>query len=37
LNAEKLNGNPNWGKAVIVTPIVTEFEQVTRELKLQPD
>jgi hypothetical protein len=33
-------GNPNWGKAEpigLVIPTITEFERVTRELKLQPD
>src|SRR6266496_3126469 len=33
-------GNPNWGKPEPigpVTPTVTEFEQVVREFKLQPD
>jgi hypothetical protein len=33
-------GNPNWGKPEPSGPVVstiTEFEQVTRELKLQPD
>jgi hypothetical protein len=33
-------GNPNWGKPEPmgpVTPTITEFEQVVRKLKLQPD
>ena len=33
-------GNPNWGKPEPigpVTPTITEFEQVVREFKLQPD
>jgi hypothetical protein len=33
-------GNPNWGKPEpngLVIPTITEFERVTRELKLQPD
>src|ERR1035437_7657996 len=34
----KRRGNPNWGKPegpVVIT--IIEFEQVTREFKLQPD
>ena len=33
-------GNPNWGKPLLiglVVPTITEFEQVTKEFKLQPD
>jgi hypothetical protein len=33
-------GNPNWGKPEPigpVTPTITEFEQVVKEFKLQPD
>lgn len=36
----KRRGNPNWGKPEPIGPIVptvTEFEQVVREFKLQPD
>ncbi len=36
----KRRGNPNWGKPEQngpVVPTITEFEQVTREFKLQPD
>jgi hypothetical protein len=37
---EKRRGNPNWGKpepSGPVIPTITEFEQVARKLKLQPD
>jgi len=36
----KRRGNPNWGKPEPngpVVPTITEFEQITREFKLQPD
>jgi hypothetical protein len=34
----KRRGNPNWGKPQMIgPPPITEFEQVTREFKLQPD
>ena len=36
----KRRGNPNWGKPEPIgpiTPTITEFEQVVREYKLQPD
>jgi predicted metal-binding protein len=36
----KRRGNPNWGKPEPIGPIVptiTEFEQVVKEFKLQPD
>jgi hypothetical protein len=36
----KRRGNPNWGKPEPfgpVTPTISEFEQVVREFKLQPD
>ena len=36
----KRRGNPNGGKPELigpVTPTLTEFEQVVREFKLQPD
>jgi hypothetical protein len=36
----KRRGNPNWGKPEPIGPVVptiTEFEQVVKEFKLQPD
>ena len=36
----KQRGNPNWGKPQpigLAVPTITEFEQVTKEFKLQPD
>ena len=36
----KRRGNPNWGKPEPIgpiTPTITEFEQVVKEFKLQPD
>jgi hypothetical protein len=36
----KRRGNPNWGKAEVMGPVIpttTEFDRVTRELNLQPD
>ena len=36
----KKRGNPNWGKPQMdgpVIPTITQFQQVTRELKLQPE
>jgi hypothetical protein len=36
----KRRGNPNWGKPQMdgpVIPTITQFQQVTRELKLQPE
>ena len=36
---KRRRGNPNWGKPepIMGTPIVTEFEKVTKEYHLQPD
>jgi len=39
-NMAKRRGNPNWGKPEPIGPVVptiTEFEQVVKEFKLQPD
>jgi hypothetical protein len=36
----KRRGNPNWGKAEPMGPVIptiTAFDRVTRELALQPD
>jgi predicted metal-binding protein len=36
----KRRGNPNWGKPEPIgpiTPTITEFEQVVKEYKLEPD
>ena len=40
INMAKRRGNPNWGKPEPIGPVVptiTEFEQVVKEFKLQPD
>jgi hypothetical protein len=38
--AKRRVGNPNWGKGKPIGPVaetITEFEQVVKRLKLQPD